>query len=163
MMSQCRLKTLSPACISFCFLASAKVLALETSGLSLAPLNIKASYPQTVSAEIGILFSQGGLGPASSAGDYTGLYISAEPGLRGAKAHVGYMHVECRSFLGFWGHREFLEYYRTYNMPDSVPNARNYLGLGVSGSTYLFVPTLVALYDPGNNDALFSIGIGVGL
>ncbi len=162
-MFKCRLKLLVAACIYVYSFSSANVLALETSELSLAPVNIKASYPQTVSAEIGILFSQGGLGPASSSGDYTGLYISAEPGLRGAKAHVGYMHIECRSFLGFWGHRAFLEYYRTYNMPDSLPNARNYLGLGVSGSAYLFVPTLEALYDPSENDSILSIGIGIGL
>lgn len=142
------------------------LLCLYSAEFSIAPINVKATYPQVVSGEIGVIMGGCGLGSASSTGSCFGPFISIEPGLRGGKAHIGFMSTEFASFAGAWGIRPHLTYMYSYNMVDSIDDNKNYLGFGLTANAFIFVPTIQFLRrfeKLDDNSILISAGIGIGL
>jgi hypothetical protein len=93
---------------------------------------------------------------------WTGLVISAEPGLRGVRGTLGYESVV--SLIGMWGYRGALSVYHPWGWRAEGPTAPLYVGPSMNINFILFTArggVLVGVSE-GAPNVLADLSVGVG-
>ncbi|MCH8475637.1 MAG: hypothetical protein LAT55_10470 [Opitutales bacterium] len=122
-------------------------------------LNIKATHPQDVSLEAGLI-----LGPdfgSDWSSSSHGLALSIEPGKSGHKAHVGYGYFEAAPGM-IRSLRVTGTYYWDAGHVSSSAPSDDYYGFQVTGGLWFVVCSAGVLWNTQSSDSVVTFGVGVG-
>ncbi len=122
-------------------------------------LNLKLTYPQVVSLELGRWWAREARPAGGAAG--RGAFLSIEPGLFGAKAKAGVGSLIGPEMIGFMGLRGGPTYLWMYNDLGSFEKG-HYVGAEVTASFTIFTLNLGFVGEIGDYVPLFTAGIGIG-
>lgn len=123
------------------------------------PINVKATYPQVLSAEIGVI-----LGEKISYG-YTvskGFILSVEPGIAGTKLHFGYGGYYAGDRLEMFSGRITATYMRATQGWGRLNNGDDYMGVQLTGSGAFIVGSVGYLQNTSGKGNIVTAGIGLG-
>jgi hypothetical protein len=124
-------------------------------------LNVKASYPQIASVELGTAYLFGQRGRET----HTGPFVSYEPGINGQKFHFGLDIISSKGGIFDWvllGGRLSASYFKPWREANGLANDENYYGVEVLGHYGIIVLSGGAYYGVEREKFLGSIGLGIG-
>ena len=121
--------------------------------------NIKASYPQVLSAELGgtLLIID------HHSNVLHGPFLSYEPGILGQKAHVGYGVASIKGGVEtIITGRLSASYFNVWGSSLGLQQGDNYYGVELVGSYNLFLLSVGAYRNNENHKNIVALGVGFG-
>jgi len=151
--------------VGFSLFISSNCLAEEAGTSDFFPiLNLKATYPQSISLEIGLSRQYS---KSQHSNDSIGPFISYEPGINGQKVHLGIAYTYFDSPIPFTDKMIIAKlsasYYQTWRDSSGFNSGVNMYGIEVSASYNMFVLVGGLYFNQDNNQYAGSVGVGFGL
>jgi len=140
--------------------SSRPAAASETSsGFPFWVANIKASYPQIMSAELGATYQL--KIPDSNVSH--GPFISYEPGLTGQKVHAGYSVAIVHGGIEWIAvGRLSASYFQPWSSEFGLQSGANYYGIELVGSYNMFLLSAGQYFNSENDKSITAVGVGFG-
>ena len=127
-------------------------------------LNLKATYPQSISLEFGLSrqFSK-----SQHSNDSIGPFISYEPGINGQKVHLGIAYTYFDSPIPFTDKMIIAKlsasYYQAWRDSSGITSGENMYGFEIAASYNMYVLVGGLYFNQDNNQYIGSVGVGFGL
>lgn len=114
-------------------------------------LNIKGTYPQIISSELGYCFEiKGG----------AGIMLSIEPGLKGSKAHIGYRSTTSLSPGAYSTNSLTCSYLYMQNDLNKYLKNEKYVGIEAATSIFNYFGFIGIMKNTDKKEYHLTIGIG---